>query len=59
MRVVVSKEFDWVVSVLPPKFTRQIVHEAFRDRSKKSAETRREFFRHKENDDDSDTSELG
>lgn len=55
VRVVVNKELDWVVSVLPPKFAREMDA----DRRKKAGKTRREFFRHKENDDDCSTSELG
>jgi hypothetical protein len=50
VRVVVNKELDWVVSVLPPKFPREMDAE----RRKQSSKTRREFFRGRkeENEDE-------
>ena len=49
VRVVVNKGLDWVVTVLPPKFTRELTRELEAERLKKWGKARREFFRgHKE-----------
>jgi hypothetical protein len=49
VRVVVNKELDWVVSVLPPKF--RVGRDKYREHQENSRKTRREFFRGFEGDE--------
>jgi hypothetical protein len=58
VRVVVNKELDWVVSVLPAQFKREREMEKIRSRHKTSRRVRQEFFSGFEGDeDDCQTSE--
>jgi hypothetical protein len=45
VRVVVNKELDWVVSVLPPQFGLEKRADRYKKSRKQSSNRKREFFR--------------